>query len=154
MKKINNNSFKKALSKFATGVAIITINDKNVYIGKTINSFSALSLKPPLILFSLDNKSSSIKKFKKSKHIGINFLSKKQKKLSKYFAIKNIDWGKTKFFLSKNNVPMIKGSIVQLDCQKKETLTKGDHIIFICKILNLKISNTLKPLIYHNGNYY
>ena len=79
MKKINSTLFKKSLSKFTTGVTIITINKDGVMLGKTVNSFAALSLKPPLVLFSLDKKSSSIEKYLKSKNIGINFLSNKQK---------------------------------------------------------------------------
>ena len=49
-KQVSNYSFKKALSKFATGITIITINSKNEFIGKTVNSFASLSLNPPLVL--------------------------------------------------------------------------------------------------------
>ena len=54
MQKVNNTNFKKAMGKFATGVTVITINYKKTYFGKTVNSFSSLSLNPPLVLFSLD----------------------------------------------------------------------------------------------------
>ena len=47
MKKINSNLFKKSISKFSTGVTIITIKKDNKYIGKTVNSFTSLSLDPP-----------------------------------------------------------------------------------------------------------
>ena len=68
MKKINSNLYKLAMSKFATGVTVVSINYNNNYIGKTVNSFSALSLDPPLVLFSLDKKSSSIQQYKNSKY--------------------------------------------------------------------------------------
>ena len=71
MKKINSILFKKSLSKFTTGVTIITINKDGVMLGKTVNSFAALSLKPTLVLFSLDKKSSSIEKYLNAKNIGI-----------------------------------------------------------------------------------
>ena len=64
-KKINNNNYKKAMSTFATGVTIISINDNDIFIGKTVNSFTSLSLNPPLVLFSLDKNSFSLKKFEK-----------------------------------------------------------------------------------------
>ena len=92
MKKINNKNFKKALSKFSTGVTIISINYNNNFLGKTVNSFASLSLKPPLILFSLDKKSSSLKKYMESNNIGISILAKNQKELSKFFANKNKNW--------------------------------------------------------------
>ena len=72
MKKINNKLFKKVLGKFATGITVVSINNKGDKIGKTVNSFTALSLSPPLVLFSLDKKSSSLIKYKKSKLFGIN----------------------------------------------------------------------------------
>ena len=54
MKKINSFLFKSVMSKFITGVTIITINKNNNYIGKTVNSFASISLNPPLVLFSLE----------------------------------------------------------------------------------------------------
>ena len=152
MKKINSISFKKAMGKFVTGVTVISINSNNIYVGKTVNSFASLSLNPPLVLFSLDKKSFSLTKFKKSKFIGINFLSNKQKNLSTHFANKK-NWGSTKFFLSKNNVPMIEKSIVNLNCQNIKTMPSGDHIIFICKVSELHINKSLKPLIYLKNKY-
>ena len=90
MKKISSNLFKKSLSKFVTGVTIITINNNNIYLGKTVNSFTSLSLNPPLVLFSLDIKSSSINLYRKAKFLGINILSKNQILLSKKFSNKKI----------------------------------------------------------------
>tara|TARA_B100000965_G_C19481258_1_gene708629 strand:- start:294 stop:758 length:465 start_codon:yes stop_codon:yes gene_type:complete len=153
MKKINSYNFKNSMSKFATGVTVVSINDNNTFIGKTVNSFSSLSLKPPLVLFSLDKKSSSLIKFKNKSYIGINILSIKQKKLSENFANKKSQWCNTQYFLSKNNVPMIKNSVVNLSCQKIKTLVNGDHIIFICKVIETNINEKIKPLIYVNNKY-
>ena len=153
MKKTNSIIFKKALSLFPTGVAVITINDDDNYIGKTVNSFASLSLKPPLVLFSLDKKSSSLQKYKKSKSIGINILSNKQKTISIHFANKKIKWGKVKFFLTKNGTPMISESAANLNCHIIKNFPEGDHVIFICKIKEVKINNSLKPLIYLKKEY-
>ena len=153
MKKINSYNFKYSMSKFATGVTVVSINDNNTFIGKTVNSFSSLSLKPPLVLFSLDKKSSSLIKFKNKSYIGINILSIKQKKLSEYFANKKSKWGNTEYYLSRNRVPMIKNSVVSLSCQKIKTLVNGDHIIFICKVIETNINEKIKPLIYVNNKY-
>lgn len=153
-KQVSNYSFKKALSKFATGITIITINSKNEFIGKTVNSFASLSLNPPLVLFSLDRKSSSLKKFLESKYIGINILSKKQKNISQYFSNKKETWGDTNFVLSKEKIPLIKNSVVNLSCKTLKKLPNGDHVIFICKVVSIKIDKSLKPLIYLNNKYY
>ena len=154
MKKINSTLFKKSLSKFTTGVTIITINKDGVMLGKTVNSFAALSLKPPLVLFSLDNKSSSIKKYLNAKNIGINLLSNKQKNISRYFSLKNSSWNNTKYIATKkNSIPMIKDCVANFHSKKYKVIKAGDHFLFICKILEIQIDNTKKPLIYFNSKY-
>ena len=153
MKKINLDLFKKTMSKYATGVTIISVNKKELYIGKTVNSFVSLSLNPPLILFSLNKKSSSINDFKKSSFIGINILSKEQKNLSKYFSMKNSIWDKTPSFLSKKNVPLLKNCVANIESEKIKLINQGDHTIFVCKINSVKINEKKKPLIYLNSKY-
>ena len=154
MKKINSTLFKKSLSKFATGVTIITINKDGVMLGKTVNSFAALSLKPPLVLFSLDKKSSSIEKYLNAKNIGINILSSKQKNISSYFSLKNSSWNNTEYIVTKkNSIPMIKDCVANFHCKKNKVIKEGDHFLFICKILEIQIDDTRKPLVYFNSKY-
>ena len=153
MKKINSNLFKKSISKFSTGVTIITIKKDNEYIGKTVNSFTSLSLDPPLILFSLGKKSSSINIYKNSTFLGINMLSKKQKFISQHFSSKKPKWENIKFFISKNDIPMIYDCVVNLSCKLIKVLSEGDHIIFICKISEVLIDDKKKPLVYFNSKY-
>ena len=155
MKKINQKYFKKVLGKFATGVTVISINNKEKFIGKTVNSFSALSLSPPLVLFSLDRKASSIIKFKNCEYLSINILNKKQINISKNFSEKNAPWNKTdvSYYFSKNKTPIIKNCLANLECKKIKFLTEGDHIIFICKVINFTYNDNLKPLLYFNSKY-
>ncbi len=153
-KKFSNSNFKKALSKFATGITIISINYNDNFYGKTVNSFASLSLNPPLVLFSLDKKSSSLNKFLQTNYIGINFLSNKQRELSKLFSNKKNLWGNTEYFLTKENIPMINNAVVNLSSKNYKTLPNGDHIIFICKIIDIKINESSKPLIYLNNKYF
>ena len=153
MKKINSEKFKKALSKFSTGITIIATNKNSVLYGKTINSFSSLSLSPPLVLFSLDVKSSKLKIFKSTKFISINVLSEKQKFISDNFAKNAPDWKNIDYQLLKNGNPIIKNCISNLDCKILNKIKKGDHIIFICKVFNVMNNDKLKPLIYFNSKY-
>ena len=73
MKIINSQNFKKTLSKFATGITVIATSKNSILYGKTINSFSSLSLSPPLVLFSIDIKSSKLNIFKNTKFISLMF---------------------------------------------------------------------------------
>lgn len=153
MKKVNKLNFKKTLSKFTTGVTVVCVKNNNVIFGKTVNSFNSLSLNPPLVLFSLGNYSSSINKYMNSKYLTINILSKKQKEISNHFALKKPNFKNIDFFDGKYKTALIKGCIANLECKLINKIKKGDHIIFICEVLNISKNNKLKPLVYFNSQY-
>ena len=154
MKKVNSQNFKKTLSKFATGITVIATSKNSILYGKTINSFSSLSLSPPLVLFSIDIKSSKLNIFKNAKFISVNVLSIKQKSISDNFAKNNPDWQDIDYQLLENGNPIIKNCISKLDCRIQNKIKKGDHIIFICKILKVINNDKLKPLIYFDSKYF
>ncbi len=154
MKKTNVKNFKKTLSKFTTGVTVVSVRHNNLTYCKTVNSFNSLSLSPPLVLFSLGKDSSSIRAFLNSKFLSINILSKEQKNLSNYFAKKNPKVKNINFIKSKNNIDIIEGCIGNLECKLIDKIKKGDHIIFICKVINVMYKDKLKPLSYFNSKYY
>ena len=154
MKKVNTKNFRKTLSKFSTGITVVATSKNSILYGKTINSFSSLSLSPPLVLFSLDLKSSKLSIFRNSKFISINVLSKNQKYISDNFAKNSPTWKKIDYQLLKNGNPIIKNCMSNLDCKIIDKIKKGDHLIFICKVLKVMNNETLKPLIYFNSKYF
>ena len=154
MNKVNIKNFKETLSKFTTGVTVICIKSNNLIYGKTVNSFNSLSLNPPLVLFSLGNYSSSIKKYLDSKYLSINILSKKQEYISNHFSSKNPNSKNIDFVDVSKNTAFIKGCIANLECKLIDKIKKGDHIIFICKVITVKKNDRLKPLSYYNSKYY
>ena len=154
MKKVTIKDFKKTMSKFTTGITVVCVKNGTKVYGKTVNSFNSLSLKPPLVLFSLGNNSSSIKIFKKSKYLSINILSNKQKSLSDHFSKKFQKNTEVNFFEGINNILNIKGCVANLECKLEDKIKKGDHTIFICKVIKTKYNDKLKPLSYYNSKYY
>ena len=154
MKKVNTKNFKKTLSKFSTGITVVCVKNNNSIYGKTVNSFNSLSLNPPMVLFSLGNYSSTIKKFSKTKFLSINILSNKQKKLSNNFASTQPKLENINFIEGKNKTVIIPNCIANLECELTDKIKKGDHIIFICKILELQSDEKLKPLLYFNSKYF
>ena len=154
MKKVNTKNFKKTLSKFSTGITVICIKNNNFIYGKTVNSFNSLSLNPPMVLFSLGNYSSSIEQFSKTKFLSINILSSKQKKLSNNFASSYPNLEDVNFIEGNNKTAIIPNCIANLECELTDKIKKGDHIIFICKILELQFNDKLKPLLYFNSKYF
>ena len=154
MRKVNSKNFKESLSKFSTGITVVATNKNSTLYGKTINSFSSLSLSPPMVLFSLDIKSSKLNIFKNTNFISINVLSKSQKLISENFAKNNPDWKNIDYQLLQNGNPIIKNCISNLDCEIIDKIKKGDHIIFISKVLEVMNNAKLKPLIYFNSKYF
>ena len=153
MKKINSKNYKETLSKFTTGITVVCVKKNKIIFGKTVNSFNSLSKNPPLVLFSLSTNSSNINIFKQTKYLSINILSSEQKGISNLFSKKNPNLNTVKFFENKKNTVFISDSIANLECKLMEKIKKGDHIIFICKILNVQSNNKLKPLNYFNSKY-
>ena len=153
MKKVNKDNFKKTLSAFATGITVVATKYNSVLYGKTINSFSSLSLSPPLVLFSLDKKSSKLNIFKKCDTITINILSNKQQLVSNNFAKKNPDWRNVDYYSLKNGNPIIENCVSNLDCKIIDKIKKGDHIIFICRVSRVINNDKFKPLIYYHSKY-
>tara|TARA_Y100000768_G_C23902305_1_gene645772 strand:- start:330 stop:794 length:465 start_codon:yes stop_codon:yes gene_type:complete len=154
MKKTNIKNFKTTLSKFTTGVTVVCVKNKEGVYGKTVNSFNSLSLDPPLVLFSLGNYSSSIKTYLNCEFLTINILSKKQENVSNQFSQKNPKTNNIEFLKGKNDTSFINGCVANLECKLVDKIKKGDHIIFICKVINVQYDDKLKPLSYYNSKYY
>ena len=154
MKKVSVKNFKKTLGKFSTGITVVCVKNNNIIFGKTVNSFNSLSLNPPMVLFSLGKYSSSINQFSKTRFLSINILSRKQKHLSDNFASSTPKLKNIKFIEGKNKTPIIPNCIANLECELIDKIKKGDHKIFICKILEVQSNEQLKPLIYFNSKYF
>ena len=152
MKKINNKNFKKTLSKFMTGVTVICVERNKKIFGKTVNSFSSLSLNPPLILFALGIKSSSLSVFLESNYLTVNILSNKQKKISEIFSKNEPEINKIEFDKI-NRKSYISNCLANLEVKLIDKIKKGDHIIFICKVMKVNHNDKLKPLSYFNSKY-
>jgi len=146
---MNISRYKKVLSKYATGITVITKKNKNNLItGITVNSFVSISLKPPYISWSLDKTASSFKKFKNLKLFNIYILSAKQIKVSNYFSSKNEI---TKNSTLANN--LLKNNLAELTCKTIKKINIGDHLFFVAKVLKVNLKKEKKPLIYFESKY-
>ena len=145
-------TFKKTLSKFLTGITVVTAVDNiGNPIGMTVNSFSSVSLDPPLVLWSIEKKQPSYNFYKNSNGYVVNILSKNQLDLCNIFSsqskdkFKNINWKR-----STNGFPLIDNCLAWFDCVKWKDYPGGDHQILVGKVTSSKFSN-LEPLAYWNS---
>jgi 3-hydroxy-9,10-secoandrosta-1,3,5(10)-triene-9,17-dione monooxygenase reductase component len=138
------NNLRKCLSLFSTGITAITSQtEDNLYEGITVNSFSSVSLKPPIVMWCLDKKTKSKKNFiKKNKEYKIIFLSANQKKDCYKLASKNNK------FDHDHEVNLLKKSMGYLTCKLYKKFNAGDHIIILHKVIKFKINPKKKPLIF------
>lgn len=150
----DSKSFRRALGNFATGVTIITAqNAKGEKVGVTANSFNSVSLEPPLILWSIDKRSSSYEVFTEATHFAVNILAADQIDLSNKFARSKDDkYASVDYELGVGNVPVLKECSAVFECERFNILEGGDHWIIIGKVVHYQ-DNGRSPLLYHQGAY-
>ena len=143
--------FRDAMGKFATGITVVSMYEKDETIGMTVNAFMSLSLDPMLVAVSIDETASMYDNFKSEKSFGISMLSESQEELSSYFA-RQIEIDYDVKFLDQSGVPVIEGALANLSCETIQEVEAGDHKIVIAKVKGIAI-NEGDPVIYFGSNY-
>jgi flavin reductase (DIM6/NTAB) family NADH-FMN oxidoreductase RutF len=150
--------FRDALGLFPTGVAIVTTADEQGQpAGITVNSFTSVSLDPPLILVSIARTSRSFDLFNMVNHFAVNLLREEQRHVSSAFAsTKTTDkFGAVKHSPGHGNAPLIDAHLVAFECETYARYDGGDHVLLLGKVLRLNHDPNLppKPLLYYRGQY-
>ena len=155
MNTLDSRSFRNALGEFATGVAIVTTQvGDDAPIGITVNSFSSVSLDPPLVLWCLDKGSDRLDAFEKCQGFTINILAAAQQDLSNrmsrsgqpYLDGVPVDEGE-------NGCPYLSEALATFECDVHARHDAGDHIIMVGRVKSFHQPCAETPLIYHRGSY-
>lgn len=154
--------FKQALSRFPTGVSVITTQQLaeanpaewgHQFVGLTASSFNSVSLTPPLVVWSLGLKSRTLPSFQKASHYVINVLSEQQLPICQQFAYGEGDRFKdVRYDLSQQGLPVLKGALSWFECRNRSQYLEGDHIIFVGEVERCGFSDG-SPLVYHQGAF-
>ncbi len=149
------SSYKQALGSFLTGVTVVTTLDENKSpIGFTANSFTSVSLEPPLVLVCLGKSSFLCAGFSQSKHFAINILSENQSELSMIFASPVRDrFASVAWRPEITGCPIINGVVAWLDCDLHKVVEAGDHVVLMGKVVTYGHS-TKPPLGYFRGSHF
>ena len=153
---IEPREYRNAVGCFATGVTIVTTLDHDgEKIGITANSFTSLSLDPPLVLFCVDAKINSFEAFESCRHFNVNVLHEDQMDLSNTFARSSADkWEGVEHAYGENGCPVFEGALAVLECDKHAMYEGGDHLIMIGEVTGMKYDNgDSRPLLYYKGAY-
>ena len=146
---------REALGRFATGVTIITCVDaQGEPVGLTANSFNALSLDPPLVLWSLRLQSVQLAAFQQAGGFVVNVLARQQLELSRRFASKLEDrFESGSWSTGMAGAPVLAGCVAVFQCEMVSQQDAGDHVLFIGRVLSLS-QQALAPLVYQAGHYH
>ena len=152
---VDAREFRKALGTFATGVTIVTTMSKDqLPIGLTANSFTSVSLEPPLVLFCLDRRSYSYGHFERASHFAVNVLAVEQQDVSNHFARPSEDkWKDMSLDLCGVGVPSFKDALAVFECETHRIHDGGDHIIVVGRVLSFTYRDEGTPLLYYRGRY-
>ncbi len=152
---IDTYELRKVLGFYATGVAVITARTSDGHhIAVTVNSFSSVSLDPPLVLFSLIRSANVLRGFQQTTSFAVNILGRRQQALSNTFARpSSACWATTNFTYAGNGCAVFAESLAHLECDKTAELNGGDHLIFLGRVTDFHIHSEDDPLLFYRGAY-
>lgn len=148
-------ALRNALGCFATGVTVVTALDADGHpVGLTVNSFAAVSLEPPLVLWSLHNSSHNVDAFLHCQHYCVNVLSADQEAISNRFASWPVDrFAQLDWSAGLGGAPVIAGCCAWFEVANRNHVPAGDHLTFFGEVLQFRDDRSRAPLIFHGGRY-
>lgn len=152
---VDTRHLRNALGRFATGVTIVSCLDTDGgFVGLTANSFNALSLEPPLVLWSLRESSPSLQAFLAAPRFAVNVLGEAQVELSRRFASRREDkFGDGLWAVGEQGAPVLAGCAAVFECEQVSQQVAGDHRLFIGRVLACTES-AVPPLVFQGGHYH
>ncbi|WP_439101457.1 flavin reductase family protein [Congregibacter sp.] len=152
---IDSRDLRDALGQFATGVCLVTtVDDEGLAQALTINSFSSVSLDPPLVLWSLQKDADIYPVYATAQEYCIAVLAETQAEHSSGYAQKGGHrLADGHFEAGHNGAPLIKGALVNFECSLEQTYDGGDHIILMGRVTRMTPIDPQPPLVFFGGEY-
>ncbi len=151
---IDPSLYRRTCARFTTGITVVTVIDESGHPhGMTVNSFSSVSLDPPLVLVSIDLRNAILGHFLSSSRFAINILAEHQEHLSRRFSsvsenrFHGVEWHKGEL-----EVPLLDGVLAHFECLVTQTFEAGDHLILIGEVRTAAYAEG-KPLVFYNSGY-
>ena len=147
-------AYRDVLGQYASGVTVVTTVEGGTPVGMTCQSFTSVSLDPPLVAFLPMKTSRAFAAIRKSRRFCVNFLAAEQAEVSNTFASRaedkfaDVTWRPTS-----NGMPLIDGIVGWVDCTVQDVHEAGDHYLVIGRVEDLGHGDADKPLLFHRGRY-
>ncbi len=151
---IDKTELRRVMGHFPTGVTVVTtVSISGKLYGLTANSFTSVSLAPPLVLVCVDKRAESYPCFEESKCFTVNFLADDQEDISRRFATSGVNkFEGVGYRIGANNAPILNGVLAYLECKVVGAYEGGDHTIYLGEIEQAE-TREAKPLLFYRGGY-
>ncbi|MGH3519326.1 MAG: 3-hydroxy-9,10-secoandrosta-1,3,5(10)-triene-9,17-dione monooxygenase reductase subunit [Haloechinothrix sp.] len=152
--KIDATAFRTVLGHFGTGVAVVTGHGPDGPVGFACQSFAALSLDPPLVLFCPGKSSRAWPVIEAAGCFAVNVLGDGQRELSTVFGSRGVDkFASVDWTPAGSGAPLIDGALTWVDCAIEAVHDAGDHYIVVGRVLELGDTGSDRPLLFYRGRY-
>jgi flavin reductase (DIM6/NTAB) family NADH-FMN oxidoreductase RutF len=155
---VTPDEFRAALGRFSSGVTVITVETPSGDVhGMTASSFCSVSLQPPLVLVCVDHLAETYLHVQERGRFGVSILKEDQEALSEFFADpeRNPDAARRldiHYSHMKSGIPVVAGTLANLDCTVVQSHAAGDHTIFVADVKQVSVDEGT-PLLYFRGRY-
>lgn len=145
-------AYRRALGGFATGVCVVTAHTEEGPFGITINSFTSVSLKPPLVLWCLDRASDRHNAFAAADRFAVHMLPAEDREMSDRFAWGVCRLSSDEFDSTSAEPPRLKNALTRLDCVATDRIIMGDHLTIVGAVRSFETAPGA-ALVYYRGRY-
>jgi flavin reductase (DIM6/NTAB) family NADH-FMN oxidoreductase RutF len=154
---VSADIFRRVLGRFATGVTVITLKNKDGIHGLTVNAFASVSLQPPLVLICIQKNGISHACMAEADSFVVNILGEEQIDLAKRFADSNLNsherFENVSYRVTRQGVPILDGNLGHLECNIVNQFDGGDHTIFLGQVEEAEAAKGGRPLLYYESQY-
>lgn len=146
--------YRQVLGHFATGVTVVAGMESGEPVGFTAQSFTALSLDPPLVAVCVARTSSSWPRIAASGAFCVNVLRADQEDVCRVFATKGADkFSQVPWKAGATGSPCLAGTLAWVDCTLEQELDGGDHVIAVGRVVDMGVADEGTPLLFYRGGF-
>jgi 3-hydroxy-9,10-secoandrosta-1,3,5(10)-triene-9,17-dione monooxygenase reductase component len=152
---VESRNLRRVCGLFVTGVTVITTGADDRAMGTTVNSFTSVSLDPPLVLFCIHRESRLHEELRESGRFGVNFLARRQERVARAFAGRQTaSFEHVAHHHSALGVPILSEALAYLACDIVDEFPGGDHTIVLGEVVELGVpQRRQEPLIFFEGSF-